>query len=236
LIPSPQPLDSRTAELAASLDAASSRLLGRRVSHLTPRYIVDRLAAVAYERRHPDAPWLTSEAVRLLGTLLRRQDSGVEWGSGRSTCWLASRSSYLISVESSAEWYERVRRVLDRRGLDNVDYRYVEVAREPSAASPLVDYVESALAGLAPASLDYALIDGLYRDECARRAVQYIKPGGLLILDNADRYIPYPTRSPDRLKTAPTARWKAFLDDVAHWRLIWTTNGVNDTAVWINAS
>jgi hypothetical protein len=34
--------------------------------HLTPRYLIDRVRLIAYERRHPDAPWLTSEAIAFL--------------------------------------------------------------------------------------------------------------------------------------------------------------------------
>ena len=30
-----------------------------------------------------------------------------------------------------------------------------------------------------------------------------------------------------------TAGWAEFLDKVAAWRCIWTTNGVWDTVIWI---
>ncbi len=49
---------------------------------------------------------------------------------------------------------------------------------------------------IAPQSLDYALVDGSYRDECVMRALEVLRPGGMLILDNANWYIPHPTVFP----------------------------------------
>jgi len=43
---------------------------------------------MAYEKTHPDAPWLTAHAIAFLVDWLRPEDTGVEWGSGRSTLWL----------------------------------------------------------------------------------------------------------------------------------------------------
>lgn len=37
-----------------------------------------------------------------------------------------------------------------------------------------------------PESFDLVLIDGLYRRACVYAAVPYVKPGGLLVVDNTD--------------------------------------------------
>ena len=34
-------------------------------------------------------------------------------------------------------------------------------------------------------SLDFVLIDGMYRGHCAIRAMSKVKPGGLIVIDNA---------------------------------------------------
>jgi predicted O-methyltransferase YrrM len=143
---------------------------------------------------------------------------------------LAERTTSLISVETSKEWFERVSRELRRRGVTNVDYRYI--APDAGAAA----YVAVGVDRLPPDSLDYALVDGLHRGACALAVVDLIKPGGLLIIDNAERYFPYPSRSPERLRGQPCNSWREFLARVAGWRLIWTTSGVNDTALWIKTS
>ena len=73
------------------------RYLGRRVRHITPRYVVDRCARWLYEHRYTDAPWLTPQAVAILSTALRRTDNGLEYGSGR-TLWFAKRTNSLLEV------------------------------------------------------------------------------------------------------------------------------------------
>ena len=86
--------------------------------HLTPRYLIDRVRLIAYERRHPDAPWLTSEAIAFLERWLEPDAVGFEWGSGRSTVWFAQRVRQLISIEHDPHWYEEVTRRLDEKGLE----------------------------------------------------------------------------------------------------------------------
>ena len=71
----------------------------RSFRHWTFRYLIDRTELLLYERRHPDLPWLTREAVDFLASWLQPSDHGLEWGSGRSTVWLAQRVSRLVSIE-----------------------------------------------------------------------------------------------------------------------------------------
>jgi predicted O-methyltransferase YrrM len=218
------------------IDQFTRAKFGRSVSHLTPRYLLDRARAWANEVRDPAAPWLTADAVAVLRTALRAHDRGLEWGSGRSTAWLSRRTGGLVSVEHSAEWLRQVEIDLKRRRIANVDQRYAAVAvaeGDPAAAAVYI----AAAGNLEPESLDFVLVDGLYRAECTRRALVLLKPGGLLILDNAERYVPRASRSPEALgKIAqPAAEWSDVLERLADWRLIWTSNGVTDTAIWIRA-
>ena len=43
---------------------------------------------------------------------------------------------------------------------------------------------------------DFILVDALFRDECTHLAIKKLKPGGFLILDNVNRYLPFDTISP----------------------------------------
>lgn len=95
----------------------------RAFRHWTPRYARDRLADMAYQRTHPDAPWLTAHAVSILSTWLKPTDVGFEWGSGRSTVWFAQRVHRLCSVEHDASWARQVPEMLVAAGVrDKVDY------------------------------------------------------------------------------------------------------------------
>src|SRR5438128_2036659 len=192
----------------------------QRVRHLTPQYLRDRVALWIYYRRHPEAPWLTAESIRLLNCLLRPADRGLEFGAGRSTLWLGERTAGLLSVETAPAWHRFVSTTLTRRRM-----MHVECVLIPADESLIDDpYRSEYLASadrFASGSLDYVLVDAIYRGECALRSAELLKPGGLLVIDNAERYLPSRTRSPERLRHEATPVWQLFLKYVAGWRCAW---------------
>jgi hypothetical protein len=66
--------------------------------HWSPRYIYNRVNEMIYQRSYPDHPWLTKTANSILVNLLKKDDIGLEFGSGRSTLWFARRMSFLTSI------------------------------------------------------------------------------------------------------------------------------------------
>jgi hypothetical protein len=211
-------------------------LARRRYRHLTPRYFVDRVRLMAYERRHPDAPWLTSEAVAFLERWLRPDFVGFEWGSGRSTVWFAKRVRQLISIEHDPHWYEEViGRLDDKDSRRKVSYRRLAVDDGADRDHPYV----SAISEYPDGALHFCLIDGVteLRARCALACLSKLKPGGLAIVDNANWFLPREPRSPAPDSRGPadgyaSAEWAEFDRRVAHWPCIWTSNGVTDTAIW----
>jgi protein-L-isoaspartate O-methyltransferase len=198
----------------------------RSFKHWTPRYIYRRLGLSVYQWRYPNAPWLVHSMVEILENWLRPTDRGVEWGSGRSTVWFAERVGSLVSVEHSAEWYERVSSRLKQKGLQNVEY----YLREGEA-----DYCKVADT-FSSESFDFCLVDGLARDDCALAALSLAKPGGIIIVDNCNCYLPSNSRSPYSRRPEQgcyTEKWATYLDAVREWRQIWTTDGVCDTGLWV---
>jgi predicted O-methyltransferase YrrM len=187
-----------------------------------------------YQRRHPTAPWLTKAAIELLEDWLRPTDCGLEWGAGRSTLWFARRVQRLISIESDLTWYQKVDRQLHDQQLDHVTLHHsaVDYSRGKSDNHR---YVQIG-AELPPASQDFVLVDGHLRDFCARTALDKVKPGGLLIIDNANWYLSHPTNSPASVysgENESTQVWQDVAERLKLWRSIWTSNGVTDTAFFI---
>ena len=200
----------------------------RQFRHWTPHYIYHRLGLVVYQRRCPNAPWLTRAMVEILESWLKPADRGFEWGSGRSTVWFAEKVRSLVSVEHNPHWYGRISTELKAKGLENVEYHLCENAQ---------DY--SRLAGkFSSESFDFCFVDGETRDDCALAAISLVKPGGIVIVDNCNWYLPTPKHSRSPFSRRPeqgpyTGKWAAYLDGVRGWREIWTTNGVTDTALWV---
>jgi hypothetical protein len=194
----------------------------RSFAHWTPRYVYDRLAAALDSRRHPDAPWLTKQMVEILDSWLCSDDIGYEFGSGRSTLWFSQRVGHLTSVEHDREWYCRISATIESMGLRNVHY---------SLHTDGVEYCNS-VCGMPDESLDFVLIDGIERDACALLALRKLKPGGVLILDNCNWYLPNSSRSPNSRRRADgpaSPEWVGFGEKVKNWRRIWTSNGITDT-------
>lgn len=199
----------------------------RSISHWTFRYVRDRLSVMLYERAYPDHPWLTKDAISYLDQMIRPTDVGIEFGSGRSTIWLGYRLAGLISVESDAGWYRRVKDLIAEHDLSGkIDYKECLHAE---------DYCAQAL-GVADESLDFCLIDGIARDVCALNVLPKIKQGGLLVIDNINRHLPSLSVSPASRGMADgfeTNLWEEFSVRVKDWRRYWTSNGVTDTCIWI---
>ena len=77
---------------------------------LNPFYLWRYAVQQAFQRQHPEAPVIVANAVIILDNWLRSTDHGLEWGSGRSTTWLAARVAHLVAVEHDPTWHTRVKR------------------------------------------------------------------------------------------------------------------------------
>jgi predicted O-methyltransferase YrrM len=155
-----------------------------------PFYLTGRIWLAAWERSHPDHPWMSPGAIGFLEGFLRKSDVGLEFGSGRSTAWFARQTRHLTSVEHNAQWAEEVRKKIRETGLGNVDYHHVALdhpEEEPHRDfyDPLPRYVD--IANRYPdRTFDYVIVDGHYRIACIEATVPKLKAGGILILDNSD--------------------------------------------------
>jgi predicted O-methyltransferase YrrM len=210
----------------------------RSFKHWSPAYLFNRLRERLYRRLHPDLPWLSPEAVRILSENLRTSDVGLEFGSGRSTLWFAQRVGFLTSVEHNPEWHRRVSIQARRLGLTNLTCLLVpregQAAPDPACSLPGGGYARTA-ERFADGSLDFILVDGIYRDACANASLDKLRAGGLFILDDAQRYLPSESTSPyaRSLEEGPASpAWAHFYETVRSWNCQWTSNGVSDTVIF----
>jgi SAM-dependent methyltransferase len=144
---------------------------GGRLLRNGPRALFTGLMRKLADQR-PDLPWISYDAQQLLDKAMGPGFRVLEFGSGMSTAWYARRAAQVTSIEGNQEWYEIVRARL--AGLSNVDFRFA-----PDRAA----YVENA----PDAQFDLIMIDGAYRDDCARFAVEHLAANGIIYLDNCDK-------------------------------------------------
>jgi predicted O-methyltransferase YrrM len=207
--------------------------MSRSFSHWTPRYFVNRILEEIYQKLHPHHPWLTKNANDFLACWLKTTDVGMEFGSGRSTIWFAERVKTLHSVEHDPHWFKQVSALLVSRGFANVAYHlHKQDKSEPSAKYS--NYLKI-LHDVPDHTFDFVLVDGIYRDYCALESLSKIKPGGALIIDNANWYLPCNTYSPNSRtqKQGPKGEiWRQVSEGLRTWRRFWTSSGVTDTALF----
>lgn len=212
--------------------------MNRSHSHWSIRYLFNRAVEKTYRLFHPRLPWLSPKANRMLKDLLKPTFQGLEFGSGRSTLWFAKHLNNLISFEHNPEWYGKVSALLTENNLSNVAYflKPREQDKEPDGIG--TDYIKS-IDSLSDLKFDFILVDGVYRAECANHVLPKIKPGGMLVIDNANLYLPCKSYSPNSRteKTGPASpRWADFLDSAKGWNVTWTSNGVSDTVFFFKPS
>lgn len=168
------------------MEMFADAMRSRAFYHWSSQYLYNRIKLFLYEIRHPDYPWLTQRANEILSHLIKKNHIGFEWGAGRSTLWFARRCKHLTSVEDNPYWYEKVYAALRKFNITNCDLVF---AKDKETYISLIDSFEDG-------SLNFVLVDGLYRDECAIRSLRKIRAGGLLIIDNINWYIPSSSKSP----------------------------------------
>ena len=203
----------------------------RSFSHWTPRYIRDRIVEFYYHKSHSDYPWLTRSANEILDSYLTKSDVGLEFGSGRSTIWFAKHSAHLTSIEHDEIWEKNVREMLLKENINNVEYIVLPKDAEDNSGndSAYVRVIDKWDAD----SLDFCLVDGVYRGHCVRNVIEKLRPGGLLVIDNVNWFLPSDSHSPNSRSFAKGPDglvWQEIEQLISTWRRIWTTSGVNDTA------
>jgi SAM-dependent methyltransferase len=169
-----------------------------------------------YRRKFPGDPWLARPANSILGSFIRKNDVGLEFGSGRSTVWFAQRVSALTSIEHDPDWHDRVSKELAMRSLRNVECLLVEKDVEDGKGQDSA-YVRTT-DKFSKNSFDFILVDGAYRDNCALVSLELLRPGGILIIDDAHWFLPSNSNSPNSRTCAQgpaSPEWEEFTNAVA---------------------
>lgn len=186
-----------------------------------------------YENFGDIKPWLTKDAVNFLEKKLNKNSICFEWVSGRSATWFAKKVKYLISVENNIKWYKKVKVMLENRRLDNV--RYLFFNEDERKDNPKISNYASAINEYNDEIFDFILVDGIFREYCALNSIPKLKKGGFLIVDNIQWFLPSFIKCQSLKGTDEkpiTENWKN-LKKLREGEIIWTTNGINDTGIFI---
>ncbi|NES76927.1 MULTISPECIES: class I SAM-dependent methyltransferase [unclassified Okeania] len=123
-------------------------------------------------------PLLTKEAIKFLENFLKQKPDAkvLEFGSGGSTIWLSKLTKNLTSIEHDGMWFNQVKdRIQKQKNCHPVEMKLL--------ARPYHTICEKFPAE----SLDLIIVDGRDRVKCFEASIKLLKPGGILMLDDAQR-------------------------------------------------
>jgi predicted O-methyltransferase YrrM len=203
----------------------------RSLLHLSPRYIRNRIALWWHETKNPNDPWLPKQMTQILNTLLKKDDVGIEFGSGRSTLFFLKKVSYLTSIEHDKKWHALVE-IKTKKFKNKLNYLLFDDGVLENQNSKYVGCVKK----IKNNSIDFALVDGVSRDHCAMEVLPKIRSGGFIVIDNVNWFLPINPNSysPGSLKEEEykTKKWKSIYNIIREWRYILVSNGVTDSAIF----
>lgn len=115
-------------------------------------------------------PWLHPAVILYIESLLKPHFRVLEHGAGGSTFWLAERVKEVVTIESDASWFHRVKGLAPK----NVNLIYWDQPTVPEEVEPLFDLF---------------LIDGRrdHRPFYVDVSYELVRKGGIVILDNYNR-------------------------------------------------
>jgi len=130
-----------------------------------------------------EKPWLSDVAIDILDTLIEPNWRIIETGSGASTLWMAERAEVIITFEHKISWANAIQEESNKR--NHLNHHSVNIILDP-------EYPKTGVSrGIQEISsrrdYDLALIDGRGRVKSCRTVAPFIRPGGWLVLDNANR-------------------------------------------------
>jgi SAM-dependent methyltransferase len=135
----------------------------------------------ARKGRTPERPWLAPASIGWLRRRVRSDWSILELGAGRSTAWFARRAARVISLEDDEFWHSWTGVRLDEAGLANADLRLRPVEDFPREVASLPDDAFDLVV------VDFLEAPTVTRIDCLQPAMNKVRPGGYLLLDDSDR-------------------------------------------------
>lgn len=148
-------------------------------------------------------PYFTFQANEWLKKYLKKDMLVFEWGSGGSTIYIAKRVRQITSIEYSDEWYSKMKWYLRLKSISNCELKFIppeynqdignisdlsqcrsnNPAYQNATFKKYCEYIKQ----FPKNYFDLIIVDGRARPSCLAIAKDYVKIGGYILLDDAER-------------------------------------------------
>lgn len=120
-------------------------------------------------------PWYNQELISYLETKLKKNFNVFEYGAGNSTLFYATRVNTVCAIETRQFWINFI--FLHKEELHNIEIKL---------CSNLPSFVEE-IQNFSIKKFDLIAIDSRDRAACIYKALDFLAPSGLILLDNSER-------------------------------------------------
>ena len=118
-------------------------------------------------------PWYTYPAIEFLSQFDYSQKDIFEFGCGNSSLFWAERANSVTSVEDKKDWYLKWQKDFDKTNLQ------IHLVEDKNLYPNLILSQNK--------KYDVIIVDAIMREKCTENAIQSLKNGGIIILDDRDR-------------------------------------------------
>jgi hypothetical protein len=122
-------------------------------------------------------PWLPFRLIDELSGVVGPGTRVFEYGGGGSTLWFLDRGASVVTVEHDPYWAAHLRELVQSPAWTLLE----------RPANEGFDAYISSIDSIPDGTLDVVLVDGRERARCISAAGTKVRPGGLLIVDDANR-------------------------------------------------
>ena len=174
-------------------------------------------------------PWIVEGAFFYLNRNISKKHFGLEIGSGYGTVYFAKKSKRLISIETDQYWFLKIKKILiEEHLIKKVSLQLFKIQNNLQ----IKKYIEF-IKKFKNETFDYVIIDGKFRAETCKVAIPKVKRGGMLIIDNVNRYLPSRSKSPSSTRKFQSKMWRDNYKKIKDWKCLIYSNNITDTAIFI---
>ena len=117
-------------------------------------------------------PWLTYSFIRFIELRLNKRMKVLEYGSGYSTLWWASKCGSILSIETSDEWFDYVSKITK-------DTHNVSIVKRDNDTD--IVHIDD--------GYDIVIVDNSGdRNRNVKESLDLLSKNGVLVLDDSERY------------------------------------------------
>jgi hypothetical protein len=154
-------------------------------------------------------PWFTYPAINYLKDVINKDMKVFEYGSGYSTVFFNSNAGQTVSVEHDEDWFNHIKNQKPNYDMHLIkegkqDHPFIKMFESRNLEQPRSNDIETdrthgllntefgnyalKLTEYSDEYFDIIVVDGMARLLTGFLASQLIKPTGIIILDNSDRW------------------------------------------------